>query len=111
MQITENAPIETLLKEIGKNLERLTRQSGLDRLKLAELSDLNRNSVGSALSGGDMKLSTLIRITRSLGYTSWLQPLIEMPPPSPMEKLNGQRKANAVEGPASRKIGRRQENS
>ncbi len=123
MQISQNAPIEALLREIGKNLTQLSRQAGLDRLKLADLSDLNRNTVGSALAGSDMKLSTLIRLTRALGYTSWMHPLIETPPPSPMDQLKRVRKselkvgkgnfANVAKaaGPKSRSMGRQKEKS
>lgn len=123
MQISQNAPIEALLQEIGKNLTQLSRQAGLDRLKLADLSDLNRNTVGSALAGSDMKLSTLIRLTRALGYTSWMHPLIETPPPSPMDQLKRAQKtktkvgkdnfsnAAKVAGPNSRNMGRQKEKS
>ncbi len=87
MQITKNAPIEMLLKAISENLEKRANQVKLSRLDLAKLSDLNRNTVGSALSGSDMKLSTLIRLSRALGYTDWLEPLIETPTSTPMEQL------------------------
>jgi hypothetical protein len=123
MQISQNAPIDNLLQEIGKNLEQLTRQSGLDRLKLADLSDLNRNTVSAALAGNDIKLSTLIRLTRALGNTSWLLPLIESPPPSPMDQLKQVQKSKpksakdklksvvSTAGPTSRNMGRQKEKS
>lgn len=82
-----SAPIDNLLLTIGANLITRTKQQGMDRLDLAGLADLNRNTVGAALSGGDIKLSTLIRLTRALGYSSWLEPLLAIPEPSPMEQL------------------------
>src|SRR5690349_7767742 len=82
-----SAPIDNLLLTIGSNLITRTKQQGMDRLDLARLADLNRNTVGAALSGGDIKLSTLIRLTRALGYSNWLEPLLAIPEPSPMEQL------------------------
>lgn len=79
--------IGQLLATIAANLVTRTRQAGMDRLDLARIADLNRNTVGAALAGGDIKLSTLIRLTRALGYGEWLQPLLAPPEPSPMEQL------------------------
>lgn len=123
MQPSQSAPIDSILAEIGRNLELLAKQAGLDRLKLADLTDLNRNTVSKALAGRDMKLSTLIRLTRALGHTSWLLPLIESPAPSPIEILKQQRESGAkrakevssetgnIGGPKSRKMGRNMEES
>jgi hypothetical protein len=123
MQTTKNAPIEALLKAIGKNLENRTNQAKQDRLSLARLTDLNRNTVGAALSGRDMKLSTLIRLTRALGHTGWLTLLTETPTQTPMEQITNKSKPGyklqKVRGdrsltenkPASRPMGRNREKS
>lgn len=121
MQTTQNAPIEALLEAIGNNLEKRTKQMKLNKLNLAKLADLNRNTVGAALSGSDMKLSTLIRLTRTLGYTDWIKPLIETPAPTPMEQLASRSKSSpklyrtvrdealTYRKPASRPMGRKKE--
>lgn len=87
-----SAAIDSLLLTIAANLVTRTKQQGMDRLDLARLADLNRNTVGAALAGGDIKLSTLIRLTRALGYTEWLQPLLAPPEHSPMEQLRASQK-------------------
>ncbi len=111
------------MQAIGKNLENRASQAKLDRLNLARLSDLNRNTIGAALSGSDMKLSTLIRLTRSLGFTDWLAPLIETPAPTPIELIAKRSKSaykplkiresgSLTKGkPASRSMGRKSEDA
>ena len=109
MQAVPNAPIEALLETIGEDLKLRMKQARLDQKSLAELADLNRNTVSAALSGNDIKLSTLIRLTRVLGFSDWLQPLLEQPSPSPMQLLSKPRKPQAdtqKERPSSRKLGR-----
>jgi len=118
MQIDSNAPIEALLEAIGESLSIRAKQVKLDRLTLAKLTGLNRNTVSAALSGKDIKLSTLIRLTRALGYSDWLPPLIETPASSPMEQLTGKSKSRGQlvaalkngplksSRPASRAVGR-----
>lgn len=115
MQTNQNAPIETLLQAIGENLEKRTRQARLDKKELARLADLNRNTVGAALSGNDIRLSTLIRLTRVLGFSDWLLPLLETPLLSPLEQLTPERKPRmggtppGQRRPSTRPLGRRKE--
>jgi hypothetical protein len=92
--ISPAAPIDDLLLTIASNLVMRTKQAGMDRLDLARLADLNRNTVGAALAGGDIKLSTLIRLTRALGYADWLLPLLSPPEPSPMEQLRASQRGH-----------------
>jgi len=113
MQTNLNAPIETLLEAIGENLKTRMKQGHLDQKTLAKLADLNRNTVSAALSGHDIMLSTLVRLTRELGYLDWLLPLLESPQPSPLESLSKTRIKNGPKGlrnsPPSRKLGRSRE--
>ncbi|MES0490812.1 MAG: helix-turn-helix transcriptional regulator [Leptospirales bacterium] len=111
MQTNPNAPIESLLEAIGENLKQRAKQAHLNQKDLAHLSDLNRNTISAALSGKDIKLSTLIRLTRETGFTEWLLPFLEQPTPSPFEYLSKTKKRFVKEKtrqykPSSRKMGR-----
>jgi plasmid maintenance system antidote protein VapI len=117
MQIEHNAPIEAIMQVIGENLSQQAKRMHLDQTKLAQLTGLNRNTVGAALSGQDIKLTTLIRLTRVLGFSDWLLPLLESAPPSPIEELKKitkkeKRTSHSIRSikPVSRKIGRSREN-
>ena len=87
MIISPNAPIAAILSAIGEHLEASTKQAGLKKKDLARLADVNQNTITSVLSGGDVKLSTLIRITRVLGESDWLTSLMNVPEIPPMERL------------------------
>ena len=106
-----NAPIGAILQVIGENLTQRARRAGLKKKKLAELADVNQNTITAILRGGDLKLSTLIRVTRALGDTAWLLPLLEAPMPTPLETLksSGQKPGKKVSArkPAPRLIGRK----
>jgi plasmid maintenance system antidote protein VapI len=117
MQIEHNAPIEALMQAIGENLSQQAKRMHLDQTKLAQLTGLNRNTVGAALSGQDIKLTTLIRLTRVLGFSEWLIPLLESAAPSPLEELKkitkkDKRTSHSIQSvkPVSRKVGRSKEN-
>ena len=110
MKTNTTASIATLLEVIGKNLDTKRRQAGLKKKELARLANVNPNTITAILSGGDLKISTLVRLTRVLGDTDWLMPLIETPEPTPMERLeaSGYRQASnsGTTGPAPRRLGR-----
>ncbi len=113
--------MESLLEAVAENLKLRARQSGLDQQELAALAGLNRNTVSAALAGKDVRLSTLIRLSRAVGFTDWLLPLLERPQPSPLQLLDANRQEGRrsrrqkvrpeAERPAHRKQGRQQENS
>lgn len=109
------ASIESLLEAIGENLSLRLKQANLDQKDIAQIADLNRNTISSALSGSDIKLSTLIRITRTLDFSDWLAPLLEPPPVSPIDALTRKEKkrkrsqAIDVNKPISRPMGRKKE--
>lgn len=84
MNINQNVPIESLLKAISEHLDVRTKQAGLKKKDLAILAGVNQNTITAILAGGDLKVSTLIQITRALDDTQWLQLLIETPPPRPL---------------------------
>lgn len=113
MKLTQNSPIESLLQAIGNNLASRTKQAGLKKQDLAALADVSQNTITSILSGGDMKVSTLIRLTRVLNNTEWLSLLIEEPAPSPLQQLRPAKKrkspATLTQKPAARPMGRNQE--
>jgi predicted transcriptional regulator len=107
------APIDTLLQQISVHIEAKMKQAGLKKKALAKLADVNQNTITAITSGGDMKLSTLIRVTRVVGDTEWLLSLLEQPQKSPLERLN---KANIsaqvhLDKPAARMMGRRKTES
>lgn len=107
MQTEPTAPIESLLKAIGENLNARLKQSYLNQQDVAKISDLNRNTISTALAGKDIKLSTLIRITRNLDFTDWLIPLLNPPPPSPLSQVskNNKEYENELVKPTSRRLG------
>lgn len=82
MNIDQNVPTEALLKAISEHLNVRTKQAGLKKKELAALAGVNQNTITAILAGGDLKVSTLIRISRALDDTQWLQRLIETPRPS-----------------------------
>ncbi len=81
MNINQNVPIESLLKAISEHLNVRTKQAGLKKKDLAALAGVNQNTITAILAGGDLKVSTLIRISLALDDTQWLQLLIETPQP------------------------------
>ena len=113
MNTSQNSPIESLLNAIGSNLASRTKQAGLKKQDLAALADVSQNTITSILSGGDMKVSTLIRLTRVLNSTEWLSPLIDKPVPSPLQQLRSTKRrklpANLSKKPAARPMGRNME--
>lgn len=110
MNINENASIESILKAIGDNLMLKAKQAGLKKKDLAALAAVNQNTITAISAGGDLRVSTLIRLTRVLGDSSWLLPLIEEPAPTPLQQLQvSVQKMNtstASKKPEARRIGR-----
>ena len=113
MNIKATAPINTLLQQISVHIEAKMKQAGLKKKELAKLAEINQNTVTAIMSGGDMKLSTLIRVTRVLGDTQWLLSLLEQPQKSPLERLNRTTASTQVhfEKPLARTMGRRKTES
>ena len=115
MKLNQSAPIEFLLQAVGSNLASRTKQVGLKKQDLAAMADVSQNTITSILAGGDMKVSTLIRLTRVLDSTEWLSLLIEEPAPSPLQQLRssikGKLTANLSQKPAARPMGRNLEGS
>ena len=81
MNINQNVPTEALLKAISEHLNVRIKQAGLKKKELAALAGINQNTITAILAGGDLKVSTLIQISRALDDTQWLQLLIEKPRP------------------------------
>lgn len=115
-------PTEELLKRIGQQLAIRASAAGLSNVELARLSGVNRNTVSNALSGGDTRLSTLIRLSRQIGYTDWLNDLIETPDDTPVQQFQAmqqrqttdeRRRKNSTPAvkPAPRPLGRRPNNT
>jgi len=109
MIIEPNAPIDTILRSISEHLAVKVRQAGLKKKDLARLADVNPNTITAVLSGGDTRLSTLIRISRVLGDIEWLMPLLKKPEPSPLEQLKTTTHKAKVSPrkPDARKMGRK----
>ncbi len=113
MKTSLNSPIQSLLHVIGLNLASRTKLAGLKKQDLAALAGVSQNTITSILSGGDMKVSTLIRLTRVLNSTEWLSSLIDEPAPSPLQQLRSTKRRkqpdNLSEKPPARPMGRNQE--
>ncbi|MCP3665087.1 MAG: helix-turn-helix domain-containing protein [Gammaproteobacteria bacterium] len=109
MNIYNNAPIDSILKTIGEHLADRTKSAGLKKKDLAALAEVNQNTITAVLAGGDLKVSTLIRLSRVLGDTQWLNSLLSPIQPTPLERFNGtnthSRPANPP--PARRPMGRK----
>ena len=113
MNIKATAPINTLLQQISVHIEAKMKQAGLKKKELAKLAGINQNTVTAIMSGGDTKLSTLIRVTRVLGDTEWLLSLLEQPQKSPLERLNKTTASAQIhlDKPLARTVGRRKTES
>jgi len=111
MNTKASAPINTLLQQISVHIEAKMKQAGLKKKDLARMAEVNQNTITAIMSGGDMKLSTLIRVTRVLDDTAWLLSLLEHPQQSPLERLNkATSKAQVLlDKPSARAMGRKQE--
>lgn len=112
MNINQNAPIESLLKAISEHLNARTKQAGLKKKDLAALAGVNQNTITAILAGGDLKVSTLIRLSRVLDDTQWLQLLIAPPQPTPLEQLRTttrqKKSTQPAKKPGPRQMGRKQ---
>jgi len=111
MNVKVSAPIDTILQQISLHIEVKMKQAGLKKKDLARMADVNPNTITAIMSGGDMKLSTLIRITRVLDDTEWLLTLLEQPQESPLDRLNKKvSKAQILsKKPSVRTMGRKRE--
>lgn len=109
MIVEPNAPIDMLLKSISEHLAVKAKQAGLKKKDLARLAGLNPNTITAVLSGGDTKLSTLIRLSRVLGDIEWLVLLLKKPESTPLEQLKftAHKTRATLEKPTARKMGRK----
>ncbi len=111
MNTTKTAPIEFLLKTISKHLDTRAKQTGLKKKDLATLAGVNQNTITAIMAGGDMRISTLIRLTRVLDDTQWLHPLLTIPKTTPLQQLQKTPRKNALTSsskkPAPRQMGRK----
>ena len=108
MKTTPSAPIESLLQAISEHLLHAAKRQGLQKQQLAELAGVNRNTITAALKGADMRLSTLIRLTRVLKDTDWILPLLTDPEESPLQQVKPISKVGRmppVSRPAARPLG------
>jgi transcriptional regulator with XRE-family HTH domain len=110
MNTSEKAPIESILEAIGEHLGARAKQASLKKKDLAALADVNQNTITAIMAGGDLKVSTLIRLSRVLNDTEWLSFFLETPKPTPLEQLKlsqkNQKKNKSKLKPAARKMGR-----
>ncbi len=110
MNIKQNAPIESILEAISKHLQIRMKQADMKKKDLATLADVNQNTITAIMAGGDLKVSTLIRLSRVLNDTEWLLPFLEASKPTPLEQLKlnskSQRKNKSKSKPVPRKMGR-----
>ena len=80
---------QMILKEIGRRLEKLRINEGLDQKGLAELSGVGLSTIGKIESGKTSAgLLNIIAILRSLGRLESLEYFIQPPPPVSSSLLN-----------------------
>mgnify|MGYP006142438629 CR=1 FL=1 len=80
---------QMILKEIGRRLEKLRINEGLDQKALAELSGVGLSTIGKIESGKTSTgLLNIIAILRVLGKLESLEYFIQPPPPVSSSLLN-----------------------
>lgn len=87
MQIDSQLTDETVLREVGRRLERHRLDRNLSQEKLAEEAGVGRRTVQRIEHGGSVQMTSFVRILRTLGLLDGLGTAIPAPLPSPMEQL------------------------
>ncbi len=77
-----------ILAELGERLRRYRLQQNVTQEHLAQAAGVATRTLRNVESGGDMQLSTVIRILRALGRLDALDSFLPHPRISPMELLH-----------------------
>jgi transcriptional regulator with XRE-family HTH domain len=92
MKIEKQTATETILLELGKRIAHRRIEQGMTQAQSAEQAGVGKRTVERIESGGDIQLTTFIRLLRILDVVDNLDQLIPEATPSPMEMLKHQAK-------------------
>jgi transcriptional regulator with XRE-family HTH domain len=92
MKIENQTTPETIIMELGKRIAKLRIEQGITQAQVAERAGVAKRTIERIEAGGDIQLTTLIRLLRVLDLTNHLNLLIPEAMPSPMEMLKHQAK-------------------
>ncbi len=86
-----------ILREIGHRLKRKRLEKNISQQRLAELSGLNRTTIGEAERGNPFSVLTLIQILRAINALEELDTFLPDPGISPLQlaKMKGKERRRA----------------
>lgn len=87
MRIAQHSTDDAVLHELGARLERYRLQRNLTQRELAEQAGVEHKTVGRMESGEAVRVTSLIRVLRTLGLLGGLERLVPELGPSPIELL------------------------
>lgn len=88
-----------MLEELGARLARTRLEQNTSQEQLATAAGVSKSTVERIETGHEVKLTSFVRILRSLGRLELLDRLIPEPLPSPIERvrIQGRRRRRAAE--------------
>ena len=92
MKIEKQTAPETILLELGKRIANRRIEQEMTQAQYAEQAGVGKRTIERIESGGDIQLTTFIRLLRVLDLAGHLDQLIPEATPSPMEMLKHQAK-------------------
>lgn len=98
MPLLEELSDESVLKEIGDRLTRTRLERNLTQAQLAEMAGISKRTLERLESGASAtRLTSFIRVCRSLGLLERLDLFLPIPRASPVEqlKLQGRKRKRA----------------
>ncbi|OHB59892.1 MAG: transcriptional regulator [Planctomycetes bacterium GWF2_42_9] len=90
MKIEKKTSPETILLELGKRIANRRIEQGITQAQSAEQAGVGKRTIERIEAGGDIQLTTLIRLLGVLDLAGNLDQLIPEATPSPMEMLKNQ---------------------
>ncbi len=86
-----------ILLEIGRRLKRKRLEKNVSQQRLAEMTGLNRTTIGQLERGASSSTATLIQILRALGVLDELESFLPDPGPSPLQlaRMKGRERRRA----------------
>ena len=92
MKIEKQTAPETTLLELGRRIANRRIEQEMTQAQSAEQAGVGKRTIERIESGGDIQLTTFIRLLRVLDLAGHLDQLIPEATPSPMEMLKHQAK-------------------
>ena len=87
MELSQHSTDAAVLKELGHRLARRRLRENLTQAQLAHEAGISKRTLNRLERGESSQLASLIRVLRSLGLLGNLDPVVPLPPPSPIELL------------------------